>query len=176
MPTVKLRFPELIAALTKVIGSKPYAPIKLMYRTDHGKLLEEMKGNIRPNAGSFFYRGLIDIARFAYERVSTPPPVVKPPDPVVPRMTAPQTINPEGGSDARYCVRDLPYDVNRGVYYEPSDPAIVYDDNGLCKGGRTNDRIVPGLRGARSVDGADYCGYDYNGVSYPPWPAASYLK
>lgn len=100
--------------------------------------------------------------------VSQPPPVQK--------MAAPQTINPEGGSDARYCVRDLPTEPNSDIHYEPSDPAIRYDSDGLCLGGRTKDRVIPGLRGARSVDGADYCGYSYNDKSYPPWPEESYLK
>ena len=105
-----LKYPQLIAALTKVIGSKPYSPIKVLYRQDHTKLLEEMKGRVRPQAGSMFYRGLIDIARFAYVTVTSPPPVTQPPPikPPVETWMAPQTINPEGASNARYCVMGLP--------------------------------------------------------------------
>ena len=106
-------------------------------------------------------------------------PPDKPTDPVKPptgRMMAPQTINPEGGSDAKYCVKDLPYDNTRLRYYEPTEPGITYNSDGLCDGGRTKDRVISGLRGSRSQDNADICGYEYQGRSFPPWPAESYLK
>jgi hypothetical protein len=106
------------------------------------------------------------------------PPTPKPPDPPYPvrPMAAPQTINPEGGSDAKYCVKDLPWDRDRNCYYEPSNPGITYNSDGLCNGGRTNNRVIPGLRGSRSQDDADICGYVYQGKSYPPWPEESYLQ
>ena len=172
-----LKHPQLIAALGKVIGSKPYSPIKLMYRQDHTKLLEEMKGRRRPQAGSLFYRGLIDIARFAYVTgpdAGHPPPVITPPPvPVVEKWMAPQTINPEMGGNARFCPTGLPMRGDR--YYEPSSPGVTYNSDGLCDGGRT-ERMIDGLRGTRSMDDATICGYTYQGRTFPPWPAESYLK
>ena len=111
--------------------------------------------------------------------VSNPPntPTPNPPNPGEPpttqMMAAPQTINPEGGSDAKYCVKTLP--MRNGRHYEPSNPGITYNTDGLCDGGRTKDRVISGLRGSRSQDDADICGYSYQGKTYPPWPEASYL-
>ena len=105
-----------------------------------------------------------------------PPDPIKPPPDLPNAMMAPQTINPEGGSDAKYCVKHLPWDERRQRHFEPSNPGITYNTDGLCDGGRTNDRVIDGLRGSRSQDGADICGYEYKGRSFPPWPAESYLK
>lgn len=103
----------------------------------------------------------------------TPTPTPKP-DPVPTVRMAPQTINPEGASDARYCTTGLPFDSGSQRFYEPSNSNIKYNKDGLCDGGRTK-RVIPGLRGAKSTDGANICGYTYNGHTYPPWPADSYL-
>jgi len=158
-----LKHPQLIEALTKVIASKPYAPIKLVYRQDHNKLLEEMKGNPRPQAGSFFYRGLIDIAKFAYERGSVGPVPPKP-TPVPPAYVkvAPRATNPEGGSNVQYCMYNEDGSLRPGVTDHGNDnfsdeSGATYHEGLQTSGIRDENYVVPGLPGSRGMDGRSPC-------------------
>jgi hypothetical protein len=98
-----------------------------------------------------------------------PEPTPEPPIPT-PKNIAPRTFNKQGGSDARFCVKDLP----RNPQGNPYDEFTTYDNNGLdVVGGRDPDRQVPGLRGAREMDQYGPCDL------YPPltqWPPESYLR
>lgn len=100
-------------------------------------------------------------------------PTPEPPKKVI----APRTFNPEGGSDAQYCVRDLPRDPNRGNL--PYDDYTHYDVNGKdVDGGRDKNYMSKWpdgtfLRGARSTDGLDNC-IPYDG--HTEWGPDSYTR
>lgn len=97
---------------------------------------------------------------------ATPPP---PPPPPAKRL-APQTYNKGGaGQDARYCVQS-PGVVKAGPNDWVDEGGFRYDDNGLCKGGRSGNPVA-GLKPADQMDGRGSCD-PYNGM--PPWPAGSY--
>ena len=76
-------------------------------------------------------------------------------------------------ADARYCVR------SPGVTQRPDgkyvdEGGFTYSENGLCDGGRSG-KFVAELKPADSMDGLEPCdGYEFNGRTFPPWPAASY--
>lgn len=99
--------------------------------------------------------------------VGLPPP---PPPPPLGKL-APQTYNLGGGNqDPRFCVVDLPTN-SAGERFEPSNPGIRYDGEGLNLIGRNRNKIVAGLKPADQMDGRGSCDpYD----TFPPWPAASY--
>lgn len=105
--------------------------------------------------------------------LATEPDDEPPPPPII----APRTFNPEGGSDAQYCVRDLPRDPNRGNL--PYDVYTHYDNNGKdVDGGRDKNymsRWPDGtlLRGARTTDGLDNC-VPYDG--HTEWGPDSYTR
>ena len=101
-----------------------------------------------------------------------PPPPPPPPPPSAPRL-APMTHYKAGGADARYCVRSPGVTQIAPDHYR-DEGGFTYSENGLCDGGRSG-KYVPGLKGADSMDGREPCdGYTFNGVTFPPWPAASY--
>jgi hypothetical protein len=53
---------------------------------------------------------------------------------------------------------------------------VRYDEAGRDLGGRTKD-IVPGLKGANSMDGKEPCEtYTNEGRTFPPYPAASFER
>ena len=52
----------------------------------------------------------------------------------------------------------------------------TYDESGRDLGARSKD-IVPGLKGADSMDGAEPCDpYTKDGKSFPPYPAESFNR
>jgi hypothetical protein len=129
-------------------------------------------------------RTLFILARDHDASIPATPPPPKPdpkpdpkPEPEPQYKYAPRTYNAVGvpGSwraNARFCTTGLPRN-EQGQFYEPGFPHIRYDSNGLCIGGRNESRMVPGLKGADSMDGRSPCqGYG----AFPPWPEESYLQ
>lgn len=80
-----------------------------------------------------------------------------PPPPVAYKRVAPRVANKEGTSDARFCCVNQPGVVKQpdGTYADEA-PAR-YDANGLSLGGRDPDLQVPGLPGAKQMDGRMPC-------------------
>lgn len=81
------------------------------------------------------------------------------------KKVAPRTYNKvlPGGSDARYCLTGL----SRNAQGFLHDDVATYDDNGLCKSGRSPDTQVAGLRQANNMNGLPPCQF-YNGMT--AWP------
>lgn len=101
-----------------------------------------------------------------------PPPDPPPPDPPRPRL-APMTHYAVPRADARYCVHSPGVTMFAPDHYR-DEGGFTYTENGLCDGGRTGQYIAE-LKPADSMDGLEPCqGYTKDGVTYPPWPAASY--
>lgn len=93
---------------------------------------------------------------------NTQPP---PPPPPATVLVAPKTVNTEGGSDQRFSMR-----VNGalrpgvsirgdGLYTDQSGALYARDGDGLEESSVRNKDIIPGLVGAKSMDGrsADEC-------------------
>ena len=99
----------------------------------------------------------------APEPAPTPPPTEPPP---VTHSLAPQTYNRgSANQDARYCTRDSG---------NPDGGGFHYDENGLCRGGRSGNP-VPGLKPSDMMDDKGSCdSYEWGGRTFPPWPPESY--
>lgn len=100
-----------------------------------------------------------------------PPPL--PPPPLV-KQYAPRTHNLGGrDQDPRFCCKPEYGVVDKGSYYE-DEMGCKYSKEpyGLSiDGGRDRNFMVPGLKGADSMDGAEPCDpYSANGISVPPYP------
>ena len=82
------------------------------------------------------------------------------------RTLAPQTYNQGShGQGARFCTRDSG---------NPDGGGFSYDENGLCRGGRS-EKPVPGLKPSDMMDDKGACdGYEWMGRTFPPWPDESY--
>jgi hypothetical protein len=83
-----------------------------------------------------------DAAITAPAPAPTPPPI----EPDKYAKVAPRVAYADGGSDARYCLKDFP---------DLKDDVAHYDVNGLCTDGRRSDG--PALTGARNIDGREFC-------------------
>lgn len=70
----------------------------------------------------------------------TPPPTFK--------KVAPRVAYKDGGSDARYCLKDFP---------SLRDDVASYDENGLCLGGRSDGSPADCPTSALEINGRDYC-------------------
>ena len=116
--------------------------------TDKSKVQRAYEGlpSLRPS--SYLGRAAWELAR----RLSPPPP---PPPPTY-KKVAPRVANKQDGADARFCCVNQPGVVRQddGTYM---DEVARYDTNGLSLGGRSPDLQVPGLVGAREMDGRDPC-------------------
>lgn len=105
---------------------------------------------------------------------SAPPPPPPPPPPPV-SAYAPRAYNSTPSADARFCM-DSQYGVrpDGGGYIDQM--GIRYDEAGRDLGGRTTT-IVPGLKGANSMDGKEPCEpYTNEGRTFPPYPAESFER
>lgn len=111
----------------------------------------------------------------------TPDPDPTPEPEPEPYKYAPRTHNAVGSpgawrANARFCTRGLPRN-SAGEWYEPGFPHIRYDQAERCIGGRDETRMVPGLKGADSMDGKEPCDtYTKDGRTFPPYPDESYLR
>jgi hypothetical protein len=109
--------------------------------------------------------------------VTNPPNPPDPPDPE-PEPTkkyAPRSYNSTDRADARFCMSQEYGVVRQGSGYV-DQMGVSYDEAGKDLGGRSKD-IVPGLKGADSMDGAEPCDpYTKDGRTFPPYPAESFNK
>lgn len=108
---------------------------------------------------------VVDIIR-AESPVDPPPPTGK--------RYAPRTHNLGGrDQDPRFCCKPEYGVVDKGSYFE-DEMGCRYSKEpyGLSADGRRDrEFIVPGLKGADSMDGAEPCDpYAANGISVPPYP------
>jgi hypothetical protein len=80
------------------------------------------------------------------------------PPPITRVLVAPKTVNSEGGSDQRFCMR-APGVVQRadGFYTDESGAVYARDGDGLEESGVRNRDHIPGLVGAKSMDGKSAC-------------------
>jgi hypothetical protein len=108
------------------------------------------------------------------EAAGVPPPnggTTPPPE----KRYAPRTYNSTSRADARFCMAPEYGVVRSGAGYV-DEMGATYDENGLDLGGRSKT-IVPGLKGADSMDGREPCDpYTHDGRSFPPWPEESFVK
>jgi hypothetical protein len=103
------------------------------------------------------------------------PPDPEPPDPEPGKKYAPRTYNSTDRADARFCMKEEYGVVRQGSGYV-DQMGVTYDDGGRDQGGRSKD-IVPGLKGADSMDGREPCDpYTHDSRSFPPYPAESFNK
>jgi hypothetical protein len=109
-----------------------------------------------------------------YPATAPPPP---PPPPT--KRYAPRTHNlGGGGQDPRFCMKPEYGVVDKGTHYK-DEMGVKYDkEHGLNTDGlRDRNRMVPGLKGADSMDGLEPCDpYSANGISVPPYPPESFLR
>jgi len=100
---------------------------------------------------------------------------VPPPEPT--KKYAPRTYNSTDRADARFCMKEEYGVVRTGggagdMYVDQM--GVHYSENGMDLGGRSKN-IVPGLKGADSMDGAEPCDpYTKDGRTFPPYPAESF--
>ena len=108
--------------------------------------------------------------------VSPPPDPGPDPEPEPePGRYAPRTYNTTSRADARFCMSAEYGVVRQGAGYVDA-MGVTYDEGGRDMGGRSKD-IVPGLKGADSMDGREPCDpYTEGGRSFPPYPAESFNK
>lgn len=117
-----------------------------------------------------FFRNTMRKLKDYYDGVNAATPPPPPPPPPTKKVIAPRTFNKvlPNGSDARFCVRDLPRHVGGEHDTLPFDDYTTYDNNGLdVTGGRDPNWQVDGLRQANSMDQFGPCDL------YPPlaaWP------
>jgi hypothetical protein len=92
-----------------------------------------------------------------------------------PGKYAPRTYNTTSRADARFCMKEE-YGVTRQGAGYVDQMGATYDESGRDLGARSKD-IVPGLKGADSMDGREPCDpYTQDGKTFPPYPAESFNK
>jgi len=143
---------------------------------EHNKVNKAIAGLPASTPRSNIAKVAFYLARRIHPVQTNPPPPPPPPPPT--KRYAPRTHNLGGrDQDPRFCMKPE-YGVTRinhpihGDCYQ-DEMGCIYDiDHGLNVDG-TRDRtyIVPGLKGADSMDGMEPCDpYSANGISVPPYP------
>lgn len=82
------------------------------------------------------------------------------------KKVAPRVAYKDGGSDARYCFHNPDGSLRPGVVEVPDgfrDEVAGYDDNGLCRGGRSDGSSADCTTGARNIDGRPLCSLPMQG-------------
>ncbi len=118
-----------------------------------------------------------NIAKVAFYLARRLHPVTPPPPPPPPtKRYAPRTHNlGTNDQDPRFCCKPEYGVVDKGSYYE-DEMGCQYDKEHMFSiggpgGYRQRDYMVPGLKGAESMDGLEPCDpYSANGISVPPYP------
>jgi hypothetical protein len=95
------------------------------------------------------------LARAAWRVAAILTPLVPPPQPV---LVAPKTVNTQGASDQRFCMRG-PGVVQRadGFWTDQSGAVYARDGDGLEESSVRNKDVIPGLVGAKEMDGRSAC-------------------
>jgi hypothetical protein len=86
------------------------------------------------------------------------PLVPPPPPPPTAVLVAPKTVNTQGGSDQRFCMRG-PGVVQRadGFWTDQSGAVYARNGDGLEESSVRNKDVIPGLVGAKEMDGRSAC-------------------
>lgn len=126
---------------------------------DKSKVTRRRAGNPTPLPAAKLARAAWRVAGLL---ASVPPPPPPPPPPVV--LVAPKTVNTEGGSDQRFCMFNgdgsmRPGVVRRpdGFYTDQSGAVYARNGDGLEESSVRNKDHIPGLVGAKSMDGRSAC-------------------
>lgn len=143
-------------------------------RTDQSKVTRRRQGQYTTQPRSNFGKVLWDIAYLAWvDEQFIPPDPEEPPPPTNTKRYAPRTHNLGGrDQDPRFCMKPE-YGVKDMTTHYEDEMGCKYDkEHGLnTDGTRQRDYMVPGLKGADSMDGMEPCDpYSANGISVPPYP------
>ncbi len=143
---------------------------------DRSKVTRRRLGEYTTQPRSNYGRVLWDIAWLAHlEDLSNVPDPEQPdpPPPVNTKRYAPRTHNLGGrDQDPRFCCKPEYGVVDKGDHYE-DEMGCKYDKDHMLNIDGLRDRayMVPGLKGADSMDGLEPCDpYSANGISVPPYP------
>jgi hypothetical protein len=95
------------------------------------------------------------LARAAWRVAAVLTPLVPPPTPV---LVAPKTVNTQGASDQRFCMSG-PGVVQRadGFWTDQSGAIYARNGDGLEESSVRNKDVIPGLVGAKEMDGRSAC-------------------
>ena len=144
-------------------------------KIDQSKVQRRRLGEYTTQPRSNYGRVLWDIAWLAHLEDISEIPVPDPPDPPPPVNTkryAPRTHNlGNRDQDPRFCMKPE-YGVVDHTSYFQDEMGVKYDRDGMNTDGlRDRAYMVPGLKGADSMDGMEPCDpYSANGISVPPYP------
>ena len=158
---------EMYDKLTK---AKCY--IDTVNTADKNKVKKARAGTNPTTPSSLIAQVAAELGLRAHEQEAPPPPPPPPPPPA--KRYAPRTHNLGGrDQDPRFCCKPEYGVVDHGSYFE-DEMGCTYtkEPYGTNPDGR-RDRayMVPGLKGADSMDGAEPCDpYSANGISVPPYP------
>ena len=161
----------------KLTGSKCYK--ETVNDPDKNKVKKARAGTNPTTPSAAIAQVAAELGLRAYESEQhTPPP--PPPPPTNQRRYAPRTHNLGGrDQDPRFCCKPEYGVKDMGAYYEDEmGSKYSKEPYGLNVDG-TRDRayMVPGLKGADSMDGAEPCDpYEANGISVPPYPGDPYAQ
>lgn len=146
--------------------------------TEHHKVDLAVQGKPASTPRSNIAKVAFYLARRLHPVQGTEPPPPPPPPPPTKRY-APRTHNLGGrDQDPRFCckpeygVRDM------GDHYE-DEMGCKYDKDHMLNidGLRDRNYMVPGLKGADSMDGLEPCDpYTIDGVTHPPYPGDPYQQ
>lgn len=154
-------------------------------KIDQSKVTRRRQGEYTTQPRSNYGRVLWDIAWLAHleDLSNVPPPDPPDPPPVENKKRyAPRTHNLGGrDQDPRFCCKPEYGVVDKGTHYE-DEMGCWYDKEHMFSiggpgGYRDRAYMVPGLKGADSMDGMEPCDpYSANGISVPPYPGDPYLQ
>lgn len=121
-----------------------------------------------------FFRTIETLVQNNNEEATEPwePPPPPPPPPPVGQKLAPQSYNKgSSGQNARFNIRINCTQLPDGRF---RDSNFIYDDSGLCEGGRS-EQFIEALKPADEMDGREpWDPYVGPLGPVPPYPAASY--
>ena len=122
---------------------------------DKNKVIRRLAGEMTPLPSS-------RLGRAAWRVAAILTPVIPPPPPPV--LVAPKTVNTEGGSDQRFCMFNPDGTLRPGVfkradgfYTDQSGAVYARNGDGLEESGVRNKDVIPGLVGAKQMDGRSAC-------------------
>lgn len=155
-------------------------------KVDRSKVTRRRQGEYTTQPRSNYGRVMWDIAWLAHleDLSNVPPPDPPDPEPEPQKRYAPRTHNlGNRDQDPRFCCKPE-YGVQRVNH--PTHGDCFQDEMGACydldkmlnlDGLRDRAYMVPGLKGADSMDGMEPCDpYAANGISVPPYPGDPYLQ
>lgn len=161
----------------KLTKAKCY--VETVNKADKNKVKKARAGTNPTTPSALIAQVAAELGLRAYEAESHEPPPPPPPPPPTKRY-APRTHNlGNRDQDPRFCCRPEYGVVDKGDHYEDEMGCKYTKEPYGTNPDGTRDRtyIVPGLKGADSMDGMEPCDpYSANGISVPPYPGDPYLQ